>query len=417
MNKRIEKIGNKGLIIFLFYYTLFIQGLMSLLNFPQYLLYLKDIILIFTIALTILKKRVKFHNKLFLLVVGLFILAVFSSIRNSISITYILVGMRKFFRGILYMYVCSVYLNYEDYNKAVRNCFKIQYINCIIIFIQRVFFHIGQDHSNGIFGTGMMNNYNNIMCLLIVSFCTAEYAAGNLKLKKWINILMVNMIIVLLAELKVLFFMLPIAVLMIVREKIFTGRGLRISMIIIVGGTIAVVIFGTFYSQQLEVILSMGLLNYNRYGLATHALVHRLNWITYTLENIFKGNILSILSGIGFGVVSGLRSGGVNAFIELGYGSYGGSTVFLELGLIGLALITLFFSIIFLDSFKHIKSEENDNIIIQSFVRGFSLCMIVFLFFSNYIFDDSCFVVYFGLSSLYARNIIEHKRINNKVLA
>lgn len=50
---RITRTSEKKLVVFLYYYTLAIQGLMSLLDLPQMFLYFKDMIMLLAVFISI----------------------------------------------------------------------------------------------------------------------------------------------------------------------------------------------------------------------------------------------------------------------------------------------------------------------------------------------------------------------------
>ena len=409
------KTQEKRFILFLFYYTLVIQGLMSLLGLPQAVLYVKDIVLVGCIVLDLYRHRhglrIRKTGILQILSIMLFMVCIVSAVVGKVSILTYLVAVRKFFRGFVYMVLCKEYLEATDIDSTIQFCFKLQWVNFLLVAIQRVVLGFDQDHSNGIFGTGLTNNYTSVLCIILVCYCTAEFYYKRCSLKKWVAQLILNFAIAAIAELKVLFLVLPIAIVVILREKLFSQRGMKISFFLILGLAGALVVFGIMYQDQLSALLTIsGMKNYNNWGLATHALVDRKNWLQYTMENIFSGNIVKILLGVGFGTVSGLSSSVVDAYgyRELGYGSYTASMLFLELGFSGLILIVIWFATNLKRAFK--KPSDKMLRMFADFEKGFILCMFVFLVYANILFNDSSYMVFFALSFMYVKNKAVIKR-------
>ena len=276
---------------------------------------------------------------------------------------------------------------------------------------------LGQDHSNGIFGTGLTNNFNSVFCLLLVFYCTSEYLHKKCSLRTWLMQIIVNFVIAAFAELKVLFFLIPVGILLIMRKKIFEKIGKKIAFFATFAIGLFLILFGMMYSDQLSVLLSFdGLFHYNDWGLATHAVVTRLNWPQYTMNYIFSDDIFSYMLGIGFGTISGslYSSIGTIIYTQLGYGSYCASTVFLETGWIGLLLLLSWFIFILCSSIKKRK-----NALEMDFEIAFSICMIIFLVYANFIFNDSCFIAFYGIAlyhinggDISVKNIIQSQNID-----
>lgn len=397
----------KKLILFLFYYTLFIQGMMSLLGLPQVVLYVKDVVLIVSIALDLHRRRLGIRKTGIqqILPVILFGICLISAIAGKVPFLTYLVAVRKLFRGFAYTALCAEYLCAEDINHTIQSCYKFQWVNFLLIAVQRFALGFDQDHSNGFFGTGLTNNYTSVLCIILVCYCTAEFYYRRCPLKKWVVQLILNFAIAAIAELKVLFILLPVAIVFILRQKLVSKKGIKISFFLILGLTGALVVFGTMYRDQLSALITIsGMKNYNNWGLATHSLVDRKNWLQYTMENIFSGNIVKNLIGVGFGTVSGLSSSTADAYgyRGLGYGSYTASMLFLELGFSGLILIIIWFG----TNIKRAFKKPSDEILrmFTDFEKGFILSMIVFLVYANILFNDSSYMVFFALSFMYVKN-------------
>lgn len=402
----------KRLILFLFYYTLVIQGVMSLFGLPQLVLYVKDFILVLCIGLHLYRCQFKIKKVDFLqlLIFALFGISIVSALSGGVPFFTYLVAMRKFFRGFVYMGLCIEYLDTQDINCSIQKCYKIQWINFMLIAIQRFGLGLDQDHSNGIFGTGLTNNYTSVLCIILVCYCTAEFYYKSCTIKKWVFQLVLNFGIAAIAELKVLFIILPLSIVFILREKLFSKRGMKLLFFLILGAVGALIVFGTMYEDQLSALLTIsGMRNYNNWGLATHAIVDRKNWLPYTVENIFDGNVIRNLIGVGFGTISGLSSSTIDpyGYRILGYGSYTASTLFLELGFSGLILVAVWFVI----NLKRSYEKPNDVMrrMLTDFEKGFILAMLVFLVYANILFNDSSYMVFFALSFLYVRNRWEGK--------
>lgn len=402
----------KRFLLFLFYYTLVIQGLMSLLGLPQGMLYIKDIILVLCVALDLYRRgfNIEKTDLLQLLTFALFIISIVSALIGNVPFFTYLVAMRKFFRGFVYMALCIEYLNAKDADRTIQNCYKIQCINFILVTIQRFALGLDQDHSNGIFGTELTNNYTSVLCIILVCYCTVEFYYKRCTLKKWIFQLVLNFGIAAIDELKVLFILLPLSIVFILRKKLFSLRGIKLILVLILGLACALILFGTMYQDQLSAILTIsGMKNYNDWGLATHAIVDRKNWLQYTVENVFNGNIIEYLIGVGFGTISGLPSSSIDAYGYriLGYGSYTASTLFLELGFSGLILVAVWFCINLRRAYKNSKDVMEE--MLTDFEKGFVLSMLVFLVYANILFNDSSYMVFFTFSFLYMKNRVGGK--------
>ena len=376
---------------------------------PQLVFYVKDIALIVSFIMYFIyrikqtSRQIRVVPKAMTIVLLILMLVcIFSGIIAEIRILNIAIAIRKMFRGFIYMYLCIEYISFEDVENIVHKTYWIQAINLLLVAYQRLILNLSQDLSNGIFGTGLTNNYSSILCLILVCFVTAEYMYGNIRLRTFFAQLIINFGIATLAELKVLFFLIPISILLIMWDKIFIPKGMKI--LSLMGGAIAVAlgVFGVMYAGQLKVLTSVsGLINYNDWGLATHAIVNRKNWFPYTLKNIFGDNLLQNFFGVGFGTVSGniYGSGIKTVYTSLGYGSYCISTIFLETGFSGLILICVWFIIVLKICLK--KGRNKYEKVGNKFGISFVISLIVFLVYANYIFNDSSFLAFFGVAIIF----------------
>ncbi len=417
----VNSIGRR-FIIFLIYYTLFIQGLMSLLGLPQVVLYFKDIIMIMIFCLCVFaylqNKKAYRLKKMYVLWIILLTYCLFNGLLMGVSIFSILISVRKMFRGFLFMFFCAKFLQLNDVSSVMHNCYKIQFLNVALILIQRIILNLGQDYCNGIFGTGLTNNYMSLFCILVVGYCTVEYLGQKCSARTFYVQLGIVVVIMAVAELKVLFFMLPIVLIIIFRENFLIKlRGIKTLIVGVIVLGIGLLIFRFMYRNQLNVLTSIsGLMNYNQWGLATSSIVNRINWIPYTWENIFGNSLQLRLFGIGFGSISGTLFGFESSSYlnALGYGSYCLSTVFLEIGLVGLLFLCSWF-IYYL--FKSTKRYPNGyRKIHKRFSQAFVLTLIVFLDYSNFLFNDSSFLAFFGLSIILIVNKSNETLFEDKLL-
>lgn len=387
INKSIRR-----LLIFIFYYTLFIQGVMSLLELPQIVLYIKDFLLLVCVFFHLYSKRKKVSNDFYILIAFL-IICLFSFICNHILLFSFAVAIRKLFRGFIYFYLCKSYVRIKDVNRIMINCCKINVFNLLIIFLQRSFFGLHQDLSNGIFGTGYTNNHLSIFCLLILGYITYNFYISRLKLSSYIANVSIILAITLISELKILFFLIPFTVIIILWDKLLRSKkGIKLIGLGLIALLLFLYIFNVFYGAQIQYLISIdGLINYNDWGLATHSEVTRLNWFNYTLDNVFS-NCFELFFGVGFGKVSGItfNQGSISMLQTLGYGSYCLSTIFVEVGLVGLIIFVYWWIRLLFDKFptKELERFNFSNIIL----------MIIFLVYSNFVMNDSCFIAFFLLA-------------------
>ena len=394
----------KCFLLFLFFYTLIIQGLMSLLNLPQAVLYVKDVVLMLCVLIHLYRYRMRQLGILQILSLALLTLCLASSVAGKVPVFTSLIAVRKLFRGFVYMALCKEYLSMADADDAIQVCYKLQWINFILIAIQRFALGFHQDYSNGIFGTGLTNNFTSVFCIILVCYCTSEYYHKRCGVEKWIGQLILNYAIATVAELKVLFLLLPASIAVIYRKKLFSKKGVKLALLLVVVFVVSIIIFGTMYQDQVSSIITIsGMRNYNNWGLATHALVDRKNWLQYTVKYIFSDNVIKNMIGIGFGTVSGLPSSTMDnyGYRALGYGSYTASMLFLESGFSGLILIVIWFVANLKRAFK--KPSDKMMRMFADFEKGFILSMAVFLVYANILFNDSSYMVFFALSFMYMK--------------
>ena len=177
------KINNNNcrkLLLFEVYFVLFSQLLIDLLGFPQYILFITDVINICIMLFMLIYPKSIFSSKYskliknYLLVYIVYLLI--DSMLNLVSPLLFLWGARKFLRGFFFFVACVRFLHYSDYKKFLDRLYWLQIINVILSSYQFLVLGLKQDHLGGIFGTASgCNAFSNLFFCTITCYYIASF--------------------------------------------------------------------------------------------------------------------------------------------------------------------------------------------------------------------------------------------------
>ncbi len=304
MNK---KINLKYLIYFQIIYNCFIKFFISDFHFPSILNYVTDFvsILIFLGIMINLKrnknKRIKIESSV--IIISLIIINIISLILNLYSPLLFFWGFRNVYRFFMFFISCVYILSKEDYIKILEILEKIFIINFFICIYEFVVKGVKFDNLGGLFGNNTIggNGPLNVLMIIVTAYVLISFVNSIKTLKEVGIIILMNVLIASLAELKMYYFELIILVLLIF---LFVKKNIKFFIAILLGVILvsyALNIYTKLYPNNagfLSVDFFMDYTANSTYGSSTD--INRLTALTMINERFFD-SAKEFLFGIGLG--------------------------------------------------------------------------------------------------------------------
>lgn len=366
----ISRIRCSSLIHFEIIYILYIKLFIDTVGIPNAAWYLCDLINV-TLLIKCLKAKKEIFHKIGASCFGklLGIIIIFSLcglVINMNGFALYIWGFRNVGRMFGFWIICISFLDKDDLIKIFRTLYIAYLINFFLSLLQYAN-GIKGDNLGGIFGiSGASSSYSLNLCMIVVTLAVCGYLRYEVSLYKMILIVLISMVIAPLAELKAMYFLFGGMLLIVL---ILSGRlSLRIGLMII-GGIVAlyvaVRIMSVVYPESLVHLTFEGMSNYlegnNGVGYSSTDDLSRTGAISTLYEMFFKDDPLRNIFGFGLGSCETSNFGFLNsAFYQkyeyLHYRWFFDAMLYLEMGVGGLILFTIFVVMIY----AYIRRHRND---------------------------------------------------------
>ncbi|MGO2765979.1 MAG: 3-phosphoshikimate 1-carboxyvinyltransferase [Streptococcus thermophilus] len=372
-------------VLLTLYYNMFSYVLVYTLGLPRSLLYIGDILTIWSFVLALYKnsKRNFLIPSEFLLLVVFMLLGVFNAFVNSEPILLVVWGLRNILRYFLFLYSCYVLLEIQDIENVLKFLWKIFWLSIPLCTIERFFVHYPAGTIIGDMVGGVFWNYSgcNLPLNIILCICIIDSARGffadNIKLPRFVITCVMAMYMAATAELKVFF--VEFAVIIIVSAIVARAKWNKV-LVMFIGALFfsqAISLFVTLNastSYDYSAIFSVnGFIEYatRQSGYNGTGDVNRLTGIATIWKQLFEGNLEKCLFGIGLGNAEYTNFFASDFYRKYGYMNYQWFHMiwmFIENGLIGILIYISFFIKTLKKSFAIRKEDEYASIAAISIV-------------------------------------------------
>lgn len=365
---RIHKIKASYAILFSIFVVLFFHRYIIELGVPGFLKYILDVLNILLFIIAVYKKR-KLENQEKILLFFYIILIMSGTVAAFANIgvwkanfVLYLFDCRSLLRYLIFFLSCKTLLEPIGTEKIFNFILGFHLINCILIIYQYFtvkveFYWMRGDNLNGFFGIETGGNiYVNALILAVTIIVMYKWTNGLCSKKILVFFLMLNIITAVLIELKAYFIEIFIIVLFYLWPYIKkpTRKHVLWGICIISGG---IVVFYKMVNLLYKIYPWMkGTLSINTLVEISSSNgtreIGRLSAISDVINNIYNGNIISSLLGVGLGTANtnGEMAEFAQRFYDTHYSWYSLPYIFIETGLLGLLAYLLSFLYLFTSS-------------------------------------------------------------------
>lgn len=433
--KNLKIVRNKKQLICMFslYYVLFIGFFTWNFGLSESAYYILDILilLLFPLCIGRIKKGILNKDvKLFtILILGLLIVGTLSAIVQSFHLSLWIWSIRNWGRMIVFFYLAVASLRLKIVDRTINFFIRLYDINTIVILMQFLFFNerYGTDQLNGFFGR-VTNGINVTVSLLVFCIVLSGYFAKTISIKRVLLTVIEISIVAALAELRAIFVFLVVIVFVYTIINIKLSANQLFKYLIIAVAVISIMMISSNYLVRLYPQFE-GFFNIRRIiadatiegGYGYTGYIDRLNAIPVINKYFFDGmGVWNKLFGIGMG--NGEYST-LKFLTSSFYNQYGGTfrylnftsaMLYLEVGLVGLALYTISFISLFLKFAKKIKhTTNNQKIFYENIGMGAALISIIFILYNNLQRTDAGIIIAFFLAiPIIARKEMKYGQYN-----
>lgn len=406
-----KNLGKKMVYItFIYYIVSYI--VVYTFGFPRVLLYIGDVLNIFTFILALFNNRNKSKIKIIYVWMILFtILGVFSALINFESPILLFWGIKNNVRFFTFFYSVVTFFKIEDI-KRVKSGIKILFfISVPLCTIERFFISYPSGTIIGDMVGGVFWNYSgcntplNVIISLFMLDVTDRYYSGKSTTKYFILVCCLSFYMAALAELKIFLVEFIVIVLMITVWN-------RMSIKNILKLIVLALIFSSFITYFIEVNQTSNEYanNYTLEGFLDYAIrdsgytgendLNRLTGITTISNSVFKDNYIFKLIGVGLGnaeYTNYFVSSFFYRYENLNYQWFHDIWMYIETGWIGIILFCLIFITAYKSSNKFLKNTEYNNYVKVAIL----LMAILFIYNISLRSETSGFVLYMILAIPY----------------
>lgn len=396
------KIRVANILKFIIVYSVLVSVGEMVFHMPRSLFYVNDLLMVIAVigcSVHIQRKNmVALPKSLSIVSVLLLGATILSFILNQYTPLYYLWGFRNNFRAFLYFLCCCMCMNREDLNEICDMFVKLLPVNIVLCTIQYILaINSGDqdvlkfvgDHVGGVFGNVKgCNRILNIYILFVFMWALTMY----LKKEKNGMYFLLSFVgcayLAILSELKILVleFLIVAPVLVNLIKK---GTSKVLYGFLFLFGFFAFTAYWAMTNPLIAAMLNSvdTIIDYSSadsYG--TNA-VNRLTVIPVVYDVFFEGDIWKLLFGIGLGNADTSNFAFLSTPIAARYGYlryniFQSGFLFLEIGLVGMALFIAFFVVNYLSFTRYIKKAENLDPLV--YIGGvFNLVAILCIFYNT----------------------------------
>ena len=385
-----KRTASEWLVAFVFFLPFVQAFLAELIGLPDAIKFLADVALVFLlIKIFMISGDVQigkpFHP--FLVLIGIFLSYVtLLYFFNFESIFYFLWGFRNYFRFYLAFVAYVIFLKWDDVQKWLKILDWVYVLNLFVVVVQ---FLMGfrQDFLGGIFGVQKGCNGGLLVFMtIIIAKSVLEFLRNEGSTLKCVLFSFMGLLISAFAELKFFF---VLFILIVIMAAVMTKSSVKKAVFFVFGG-IMLIIFSTILSMMYDEFagfLSIGnlwdaMLNPNY---ASKEDIGRFTAIPIISDRFLPG-FFDRLFGMGLGNADTSSLAIFNtpffaAHSSLHYAIFSYSFLYLETGILGLILYSIFFIISFVVALKLYKAKLADELICQLSMI-FSVTCVAFMFYN-----------------------------------
>lgn len=296
----------KNLVKFNIYYSILVMGLMSYFNLPNYITYLSDIINISVLILYFAKNN-KVNNSVIdamKMPSVFFLLTVVSLFINHEPFMLYLWGLRNYFRFYILFLEIVMFFDIDDFSKFFDSILKLNILNFILIMQQYLIMGLRQDRLGGIFGFASGCNIGlNVFMVITIIIALSRFDSGRMKFSFLSLIIVANLFIAVLSELK--FFFVEFMVVCLI-YLLLTKLSFKKALFTILGIALLVIAVSQLYIiyPQWESFFTLDKIIESSESYSTQNDVGRLSAFRIIKEIFFEGKTISIKSLFGLGLGS-----------------------------------------------------------------------------------------------------------------
>ena len=388
--------------------------LVGFLKFPKLIMYIGDLINLWTFLNAVKRKGTMVAKNGVLLFIVLFALeSVISGIVNLKVPQLLLWGIRQNFRFFIFYYSCTVFMKREDYDTVfsiVKILFWISFPLCVyeaLIVTYPAGVIVG-DYVGGIYyGIQGVNAPLNVLLIIHSTKTLIDYYERRTKLSYLLLVLSAAMAMAAMAELKIFLIEIVIIAIVVMVSKGISWKSIFLCLFGLMSIGIVMQAFVNFNgggrSYYTTDYLSLT-------GMLTNALresgydgtgdLNRFFAIQTLTEMFFKRDLAGFLLGIGLGNAeyasfSFLTSAFYNAYNWLHYQYFSISFVFIENGMVGIILYFGIFISAAIQGRKYLKKDQEMNV----FYIIMIIMMVIMIFYNPALRNEQCgFLLYMMLA-------------------
>ncbi|MCI8346282.1 MAG: hypothetical protein HFJ42_10215 [Clostridia bacterium] len=377
MKFRLDKDWTVNLCIAVVIYVYLIGFFTFNFGIPESAYYFTDVLVI-SMILGAIKRTLKafFFSEVRIASILLLVLlgvGTFSAVLNGFHINLWIWSMRNWGRYFVYLYLCIALLDERKINGILQFTEKLFHINFFVILVQFILFYkkISPDAMNGLVGR-TTSGVNMILLISTVVIVFSQYFTNNCSIKKVLCVLSETAIVSVLAELKALIFFVLILFLamMAANFKAQVKLVMRYTIIIILLSIVSIISLRIIVAMYpyFEKLLSIdGLISAvtTESGYGNSGYIDRLTAVRVINKYIFDDlGIMTKLIGVGMG---NAEYSSFSVFTSDFYREYGGtfkylnfsvSSIYMEVGMVGLILFILIPVVLFVRCFVQIRKNQ-----------------------------------------------------------
>lgn len=393
-------LNSPGKVLFAqFYFILFSQALITMLGAPSYIMYLGDVCNLIILLHMIKGNRTwrikKSMGLIDLCILAFFIIGIGTSILNGVEVRLVIWSLRNYGRFIVFVIGIVRYWQEDSTNKLFKSLFPILLINMAVSIVQYSTHAYSPDWIGGILGNYYgVNSYSMMLFMFAGAYYIDSFINQKEKTYKILLALISIMVCVVVADLKVFYFLFVIeAIVIMLQNKI----GIRTIILFAIGSVLAVAIYfvclSIYNSQNIfDINYIMYYLTESSYSYSTTS-INRTDGIAI-INRVFNFTNEQKLFGLGLG------AGEYNSFFSGDiYNKYGNmhyiwflyAWIYLENGIVGLVLFLFLLVLLLIFISKHKRDKEDP---ISRIACAMLVVAFILVFYNPSLRNDSGYLFY-----------------------
>jgi hypothetical protein len=368
---------------------------------------------------TIVKKRWKSFIPIILTYIGFLLCAILTAWLNyevwGGTPFFTLIELRNVIRFPVFFFAVITFFQESEIEKVFKILTIFFYLNFIMIIYQYFTFRPANvwtrgDYLNGFFGTSVGGNtYVNALMLCVVIYWLCKWKNKECNLWNFLLPLMLSILVAALIELKAFFFEVGIIFVCYLmsckknQKEFMKNIGVVLLVIMVAFGALQLMYLEYPWFKESMSLTGMLKLASESTGYTSTGDLNRLTGIFTISTNVFQGNILEILFGIGLGNGAVYSLGGMyttfcTLYEQIHYSWFSSTYLFVQCGFIGLSLYVLTFLILFL---------KKKNLRYQFLTSTMIILALFLIIYNETLKTDAGYLIYFAIASGY---VICHKK-------